>query len=55
MSFEEANVSLVTNTDLYERIDILEWRADTYKQLLLAIENESFERARQTFKITCRH
>ncbi|GAM76319.1 cheY-like receiver [Vibrio ishigakensis] len=45
MSFEEANVSLVTNTDLYERIDILEWRADTYKQLLLAIENESFERA----------
>lgn len=45
ISFEEANVSLVTNTDLYERIDILEWRADTYKQLLLAIENESFERA----------
>ncbi len=45
VSFEEANLSLINNMDMYERIDILEWRADTYKQLLLAIENESFEKA----------
>ncbi len=48
-SFEEASLSLATVTDTEERLDISEWRADTYKQILLALEKVPFDNA--TFEI----
>ncbi len=48
-SFEEASLSLTTVTDIDERLDISEWRADTYKQILLALEKVPFNHA--TFEI----
>ena len=44
-SLEEASVSLTTTTDMNERLDIAEWRADTYKQILLALEKVPFNDA----------
>ncbi len=40
-SLEEASLSLTTTTDMNERLDIAEWRADTYKQILLALDNDA--------------
>ncbi|EKM32760.1 hypothetical protein VCHENC02_1709, partial [Vibrio harveyi] len=48
-SLEEANLSLSAATDMDERLDIAEWRADTYKQILLALEKVPFNDA--TFEI----
>ncbi len=44
-SLEEASLSLTTTTDMNERLDIAEWRADTYKQILLALEKVPFNDA----------
>lgn len=48
-SLEEASLSLATTTDMDERLDVAEWRADTYKQILLALEKVPFNDA--TFEI----
>nr|WP_264302244.1 response regulator [Vibrio harveyi] len=48
-SLEEASLSLSTTTDIDERLDVSEWRADTYKQILLALEKVPFNDA--TFEI----
>ncbi|WP_104035321.1 response regulator [Vibrio jasicida] len=44
-SLEEASLSLATSTDMDERLDLAEWRADTYKQILLALEKIPFNNA----------
>ncbi|YCO05203.1 response regulator [Vibrio sp. VNB-15] len=48
-SLEEASLSLATTSDMDERLDLSEWRADTYKQILLALEKVPFNNA--TFEI----
>ncbi len=54
-SLEEANLSLSAATDMDERLDIAEWRADTYKQILLALERCHSMMQPLKFKLTFQH
>lgn len=52
-SLEEASLSLATSTDMDERLDLAEWRADTYKQILLALEKVLLTMPRLKSKTIC--
>ncbi|ODY09278.1 hybrid sensor histidine kinase/response regulator [Vibrio parahaemolyticus] len=41
-SFEEASLSMFTAIDIEEKLDIAEWRADTFEQILLNLDKVYF-------------